>query len=198
MDIQADHRNRGEGVAADISMENCAERIERGDPEAEEWLIQTFYGRIYALAVVRTRDREVAQDLTQEIMLAVLQALRRGNLHHRSSLPGYVYATARNCVSYYFRTRKLETGIPEQGLADRLLPDPEESFHAKERKQIVVKAISALGTSEQRILRLTLVEGLKSGEIAERLGLKSEVVRKRKSRAIQKLQKMMRREGSHS
>jgi RNA polymerase sigma factor (sigma-70 family) len=52
-------------------------------------------------------------------------------------------------------------------------------------------AISRLGKSEQEILRLTLVEGLKPGEIATRLGLKPEVVRKRKSRAVHRVRQIL-------
>jgi len=40
---------------------------------------------------------------------------------------------------------------------------------------------------------MTLVDGLKPGEIAARTGLTSEVVRKRKSRASKKLQEVIRK-----
>ena len=40
---------------------------------------------------------------------------------------------------------------------------------------------------DRRVLLLTLVDGLRSGEIAERLGLRADVVRARKARAIKRL-----------
>ena len=59
----------------------------------------------------------------------------------------------------------------------------------RERLELVERALDQLRPDDREILRMTLVDGLKSGEIADRLGLASEVVRKRKSRAVSRLQK---------
>ena len=67
--------------------------------------------------------------------------------------------------------------------------DPLES---EERRQLVGRALAAVGRQDRRILVLTLVEGLKPGEIADRLGLKHDVVRTRKSRALRKLVERLR------
>ena len=65
-----------------------AERIRTVDPHAEAELAQRFCGRVFALALVRTRDREAARGLAQEIMLAVLGGLREGRLRDPDSLTG--------------------------------------------------------------------------------------------------------------
>ena len=51
---------------------------------------------------------------------------------------------------------------------------------------LVRRALGILDPTDRRILLMTLVEGLKPGEIGVRLGLTSEVVRARKSRALKK------------
>ena len=48
------------------------------------------------------------------------------------------------------------------------------------------RALAVLDSTDRKILLLTLIEGLKPGEIGARLGLTSEVVRTRKSRALKK------------
>ena len=186
----------GGKMASRNPTEELPARILGGDSAAETELVDAFYGRVFAMALVRTGNREVARDLAQEIMLSVLCALRDGRLRESAGLAGYICATARNRISYYFRNRKPEAVDPPPSLADVTLPDPEECFRSEERRQKVLQAITHLSAAEQKILRLTLVEGLKSGEVAERLGLKSEVVRKRKSRAIQKLRQALARGGS--
>jgi len=188
----------GGKMAPSSSSEDLAERIQHGDLAAEGTLVESYYGRIYAMALVRTRDPEVARDLAQEIMLAVLCALREGRLNNPSGLTGYICATARNRISYHFRHRKPELSVPPPDVADLTLPDPEQCFQSEERRRLVLRAITHLSAAEQKILRLTLVEGLKSGEVANRLNLKPEVVRKRKSRAIHKLRQALRRGKSHS
>ena len=62
--------------------------------------------------------------------------------------------------------------------------DPVED---SERKALVRRALSLLDSRDRRILLLTLVNGLKAGEIAARIGVTSEVVRARKSRALKKM-----------
>jgi RNA polymerase sigma-70 factor (ECF subfamily) len=185
-------------MASGSPSEDLAERIRRGDPAAEETLVESYYGRVYAMVLVRTRNREVARDLAQETMLAVLCALREGRLNNPSGLTGYICATARNRVSYHYRHRKPEVSDLTLESSDSNLPDPEECFQTEERRQLVLRAITHLSRAEQKILRLTLVEGLKSGEIADRLKLKPEVVRKRKSRAIRRLRKALRNSRSQT
>lgn len=180
-------------MVSDHPIEDLPARILRGDAAAETDLVEAFYGRIFAMALVRTGNREVARDLAQEVMMAVLCALRQGRLENPSGLTGYICATARNRISYHFRQAKPEVADPPQEFEDVQLPDPESCFQSAERRELALQAIAGLSAPEQKILRLTLVEGLKSGEIAERLHLKPEVVRKRKSRAIARLRENLRR-----
>ena len=171
--------------------DDLPERIRSGERLAESELVDRFYRGVFAMAVVRTRDPETARDVAQNVMMAVLRALRAGRLRKASSLPGYIAATARNQINYHFRHqvhRTLDTMGP---LRDTEPSDPEQSAQETERRRLAMRAIAHLGKSEQEILRLTLIEGLKPGEIALRLGLKPEVVRKRKSRAIRRVRRIL-------
>ena len=57
---------------------------------------------------------------------------------------------------------------------------------------MVRQALEQLDVTDQNILMRTLVGGEKPGEIAQRLGLSSEVVRQRKSRAVKKVSEYIR------
>jgi RNA polymerase sigma factor (sigma-70 family) len=178
-------------------MEDLAERIRNGDRSAERDLVDLFYGRIFAMAMARTRDRETSLDLVQEIMLAVLSALREGRLREPAALPGYVSTTARNRISYFFRQSGRKPTEPLLS-AESSLPSPEESTRRQERLRLAHRAIKQLNPAEQRILRLTFVEGLTAREIGARLGLEPEAVRKRKSRALRKARGFLKKGTSRS
>ncbi len=178
-------------------MEDLAERIRNGDRSAERDLVDLFYGRVYAMAMARTRDREIALDLAQEIMLAVLAALREGRLRDPAALPGYVSTTARNGISYFFRERGRNPTEPLSSVESDL-PSPEENARRQEKLRLARHAIEQLTTKEQQILRLTFVEGLTAREIGARLGLKPEAVRKRKSRALRNARKTLRKRTSRN
>ena len=163
-----------------------AERVGSRDPVAEEELVRLFAARIRVMARVRLRDPEAARDLTQDILLAVIRALRNGQLRETNRLAAFVYGTARNLINNYIRTRARAPALDpldEEALATHttdLLEDEERSTLAR-------RAMSALDATSRRILVLTLVEGLKPGDIATRLGLTPEVVRARKSRALRQV-----------
>jgi len=170
-----------------------AERIPCCDSSAEEKLVSQFADRIRFLALSRTRDPEAAGDLTQDVLMAVVQSLRNGHLREPERLAAFVYGTARNLINNYLRTRSRlrprECPLSD-GLCPANMPDPIEST---ERVALVQRVLRDLDEIDRRVLLMTLIEGLKPGEIGVRLGLTSEVVRTRKSRALRKVTEQVRR-----
>jgi RNA polymerase sigma-70 factor (ECF subfamily) len=166
------------------------DRIGRGDPTAEEQFVKRFRPRILSLVIARTRQSSDAEDLTQDVLLAVLRALRQGNLNEGAKLSAYVIGTARNVVNNFLRKHKPQRLDTEEIQAPRTsLPDWQMAN--LERRRLVGNAFRFLSQADQQILLLTLNHGLKPAEIAVRLGLSQEVVRKRKSRAIGRIKEQV-------
>ena len=171
---------------------SLAELIRDGDRSAEAELVTRFHRRVLLMAWARTRDRAAAADLAQETMLAVLQALRDGKLIHPSRLPGFVRGTAKNLIDNHLRGQRIHRQEPVPSLTHPGL-DPERLAGGAERMERVRRALAELGPDDRMVLLLTLVEGLNPREIADRLRLGSEVVRKRKSRALERLRRAVER-----
>lgn len=168
-------------------LSHVAERIRDGDPAAEDELVRQFSDRVRVFVAMRTRDREVARDLGQEVMMTVLTALRRGQLREADRLGAFVYGTARNVVNNFLRTDRRNRPEPLDPRLAATTADPADEFEAGQRQNLVRRALARLHRADRRILLMTLVDGLKPGEIASRLGLTAEVVRARKSRAVRKI-----------
>jgi RNA polymerase sigma factor (sigma-70 family) len=162
----------------------CA-RIREGDGEAETEFFLYFQRRVRAFLGGRTKDRQLAEEVFQEIMMALLCALREGRVRDPEMLTSFVYGVARNQLLEHLRRRAREKldALPE-GM-DFAVPavDHEE----QQRYQTAEREISKLDHDDRRILSMTLVDGLKPGEIAATMRLSSEVVRQRKSRALKRL-----------
>jgi RNA polymerase sigma factor (sigma-70 family) len=165
-----------------------AKRIVVLDPAAEDQVARAFGPHIFVMALARTRDPDAARDLSQNALLEILLALRKGQLRDPQKLPGFVCGTARNVINYYLRARSqaprsepLGADIPGSNGAQ--VHDLEKA----ERLALVRRAVARLESRDQQILRMTLVEGWEPAEIAARLGLSSEVVRQRKSRAVKRV-----------
>ena len=164
-----------------------AERVRQRDPVAESDLVRLFQRPIFLMLASRTRDTEAARDLTQEVLLAVLNALRGGQLRASEKLSAFVHGTARNLVNNHFRTQGRK---PHEIPLDSELPLPardDQAFEEAERSALVRRAVDHLEPVDRKILLMTLVDGLKPGKIAEQLELTPEAVRTRKSRAVKRV-----------
>jgi RNA polymerase sigma factor (sigma-70 family) len=161
------------------------ERIGRGDQAAEETLFQLFHPRVVAFVQMRASDRDLAEEIGQEAILAVLCALRQGQLRQAELLASYVYGTARNLLNDRIRRRAREKTTSLELHAEPMQASVD--FEEDERQELARRAIQELEPADRRILLMTLVDGCKPGEIASKMRMSSEVVRQRKSRALKKI-----------
>jgi len=178
-------------------LRSLADRIRQGDASAETELVAEFTQRVFVMAVVRTHDREVARELVQDVLMAVIIAVRKGHLQDAGKLAAFVHGTARNLINNRLRNQSqqpqmepLPDDLTQAGVAEQL-DDPE-------RVRLVHQVLERLGPEDRKILHMTLVEGRKPGEIATALGLTPEVVRTRKLRAVKKVADLIRKKMSRT
>jgi RNA polymerase sigma factor (sigma-70 family) len=167
-----------------LEVERLVERVAQGDRAAEAQLVEFLTPRLRVMMRAKTRDAELARDLTQDAVIEVLKSLRRGQLREPGRLIAFVHGVARNVANNYVRTRRDDTG--HEPLSE-LLAQPLDEADAHERRDLVTRGLAQISPSDREILDLVLVEGLKPGEIAARMGLAPEVVRTRKSRALKRI-----------
>lgn len=163
-------------------------RIRSGDAAAEEELARLYNRQVLLIAAARTRDREAARDLTQEIQIAVLQAVRAGKLREADKLSAFVQGTAKNVINNYFRTRarRAECALDSVSTASKNSVEEQEF---QERRRLVQLELERFGPVDQKILLYSMVDGHSLAEVAQRLELSHEAVRARKSRMIKKIMK---------
>ena len=94
----------GTGAGDPQKLRDLADRIRQGDADAETELVHRFTPRVFAMAVVRTRDPETARELVQDVLMAAIGALRNGKLQDADRLAGFVQGIARNLINNRLRT----------------------------------------------------------------------------------------------
>lgn len=163
-------------------------RIRVGDRAAEDELVATYQRGLLLITTARTRDREAARDLTQDILVAVLKALRDGKLRDAGKLSAFVQGTARNLMNNYLRekARRLECDLHA---ADEPTKDLVEEVELAEEQRLIRKELEGFSPLDRHILLLSLVDGHSLLEVAQRLRLSHDAVRARKSRMIRKITK---------
>ena len=178
--------------------EDLVRRVQACDPGSEDEFVRIFYPRIMALASCHLRDIDAALEITQETLLNVLQALREGRLREAKKLSAFVAGTARNLLKNFFQQRAQTPSMVYLGLREApivahhqlLRQSAEEEL---EKKSVVGAALRTLRPMDRKILFLTLSEGLNPQEIAAVLGMKPEIIRNRKSRALKAIQRKVKK-----
>jgi len=179
--------NRGVNAVADL-----VARIAAGEQAAEEELVRAYSRRVYSIAAARTRDREIARDLTQDILLAVIKAVRADHVREADKLVAFIQGTAKNVINNYFRTRIRRSETSLEAASQHIWDSVLES-EAAERRRLVQRELERCSLLDQQILLFSLVDGHSLAEVAKRLNLSHDAVRARKSRLVRKMTEKFRR-----
>jgi len=168
-------------------------RIAAGDGDAEHEFALRYVQPVRAMLLARSRNADLAADLQQDVLIEAICALRRGQLREPAKLAGFVSAIARNKLNTYYRANR-RTEILEfpDDLPD--LSSAASRVEEQQRESTALDVIASLDPLDRKILEMTLVEGLKPGVIAQRLGLSPDVVRQRKLRATRRVTESVRRQ----
>jgi RNA polymerase sigma-70 factor (ECF subfamily) len=163
-------------------------RIRSGDRLAEEELVVLYQRGVFAVAAARTRDREASRDLAQDVLIAVLKALREGQLRESDKLAAFIQGTARNLINNYLRRQGIRAEV-ELAAEEVAGADPIVELESAERRRLIQLELRSFNTTDQQILLLSLVDGHSLADVAQRLNLSHDAVRARKSRMLRKITK---------
>ena len=157
------------------------------NPEA--WL-EDYGDMLFAFAMVRVHDREVAQELVQETFLAALRAIQ--SFAGRSTERAWLFGILRNKLADHYRHQIREIpladledfsleeegffhtgGLGKDGWIKRLAPKPwnapDQSLVSKEFQQVFNACLSGLPEKTARVFLLREVDGVASEEICKDL-----------------------------
>jgi RNA polymerase sigma-70 factor (ECF subfamily) len=141
-------------------------RAQRGDEEAFSVIVRTYQKPIFSYVLRAVADRELAEDLTQEVFLRAWRSLP--NYAFRSQLSTWLYQVAKNLIFDERRNRSTRPPVcelvPESGPA--ALDPPIELTETIEE---LWAAIEELRPELKLPLLLRDVAGLSYKEIAETL-----------------------------
>jgi RNA polymerase sigma-70 factor (ECF subfamily) len=160
------------------------------DRRAFEALIERHMGMVYAIACARLRDRDRAEDLTQEVFLRAFLALPR--LDHPERFGAWLCRITRNlAVNWLRRDSRVARLVPQVPFEDAALHIPDthakgarQRMEASEREKALWEALLQLPTEEREAVLLHYSEDLSTTEISRRLGVHQTTVRRRLHRAL--------------
>lgn len=130
-----------DGMAA--ANADLAERIYKGDTDAESELYTRFAPGIRMILARRLQNFAQAEELTQEVIIVVLKRLRTQPLQDASRLAAFVAQTARNlAIAERRKQRRRRTDTGAEGLEE--VPDGEQDQAAVIEDHSSATAVRAL------------------------------------------------------
>ena len=168
------------------------QQIQQGDRKAFEQLLDAFEARVYRLALRFTSDVSDAEDLTQEIFLAVYRSI--GGFQGHSTLGTWIYRVAMNHCLDYRRKRKLDTLPLDEELTlatQNWRDDPAASADRQELSARVEAAINRLSPVHRDVIILHELQGLTYQEVANTLDVPVGTVKSRLSNAFRRLRDLL-------
>jgi RNA polymerase sigma factor (sigma-70 family) len=165
-----------------------------GIAACDERAFSAFYRRHLALVVGwcmrRTRDPELAADLTAEVFAAVLVSAARYEPTHESAV-GWLVGIARNVLGHSVRRGQVDARARERLGASSLAVEDEDLAVvlriAESQDGAAGDLLAELPVDERTAVLARVVEEREYREIARSLGCSEMVVRKRVSRGLARL-----------
>jgi RNA polymerase sigma factor (sigma-70 family) len=179
--------HRALAIARDAAL---VARMRAGDEQALAELVRVYARALSAEAAVWLETRDLVDDVLQDVFLALWE--RRDALHTHESLAGYLHRVTRNRAVDLLRndlaTRRLADIIRTDPAPETVdIPGSERTLEAADVDSWLDGALRQLPPSPRQIFLLNYQGGLSYAEIAERLGITQETVRKQIYRATQRL-----------
>ena len=144
---------------------------------------------LHLLAVRALGTSDAAEEAVQETLARAVTALARDQLADPAKLPAFVAGIARHVIVDMQRARYRSVSLESLPVAalPSYHPDALTALVLAEERARVRAALVSLSESDRDLLGLCYVDGLAPTEIAERTGEPAERIRKRKSRALDRL-----------
>jgi RNA polymerase sigma-70 factor (ECF subfamily) len=169
------------------------ERARAYDAGALGELYDQYAPLIYAYLYRRVHDAQLAEDLTSEVFVRVLQAIQSEQFWH-TSFRGWLYRIAHNLVVDHYRK---QPPAPMLALDERLVAvqgDPDSALAEKLSRQGLLAAISQLTPDQQQVLVLRFGEQLAAREVAEVMDKSVGAVEALQHRALAALRRILKEE----
>lgn len=146
-------------------------KIINRDERALFYVYKKYQPSIFNFVKSQINNYQTAEELTQDIFLDFIEALR--DFRFQSSLKTFIFSIARHKVIDQIRKKKIKSilfsHLPSFIVESLKVVFIDEEIDKKELKEKIEKIINSLPNDYQVILRLKYIEGIKMKEISGKL-----------------------------
>jgi RNA polymerase sigma-70 factor (ECF subfamily) len=166
-------------------------RASRCDPAALTAVYDQYVGRIYTYIYRRVGEVELAEDLTGQVFMRMLEAVYAGR-PWQTSFSGWLYRIAHNLVIDYYRRRGRATFVDiDEVIAPSPHGQPQPSVEAMLDSEQLRQALCKVTEEQAQVISLRFLEDLSIAETAEIMGKTEGAIKALQYRAVSALRRVM-------
>ena len=190
----------------DARQDDLLERLKKGDEQAVVELAETYSSKIYQLAFRYLRNKEDAEEVTQDVLFKVYRKV--GAFRGDAALSSWIYRITFNAAMSRLRTaryqraqdeeRQVATNVDGETIAPISRPDvadwsdlADERVLRSQLRQRVFRAILALPAIYRAPVMLRDIQGLSTEEASAMLRVKDQTLKSRLHRGRLILRKQL-------
>ena len=180
------------GEYESLGDENLLTLIAHGDKDALECFYERYGTQVFSLARYMLRDEAIAEEITQDVFLALWQKASTFN-PQRGSPKGWLMSIAHHRVIDHVRSSKRAKASIERvaqdfsNLQSLYHVHTEEDAYRNLDRQEVMKALQTIPEAQRTVILLSYFEGYSQSEIATLLDQPLGTVKTRIRLGMQKL-----------
>ncbi|BBM86080.1 RNA polymerase sigma factor [Candidatus Uabimicrobium amorphum] len=174
---------------------DLVELFNDGEAQAFEILVERYSSRIINFIYRLCWQRELAEDLAQEVFIKLYRNLSRYECSGKFS--AYIFTIAKNIWIDFLRSKRGKTELSKRKTHEIIFenikskePSAEEMVYYKEKLELLQTTINEL-SEEQRMVFMLYHDDMKYAEIAEILSIPEGTVKSRLHHAFQKIKKAL-------
>jgi len=175
-------------------------KVLRGDQQAYAGLVNRYQNYVFTLALRFTKNREDAEEVSQDIFIKAYRAL--ADFRGASKFSTWLYTIVNTTCITFLRKKRLEVHSLDNEKVFEVADNQDSGMRAnlveqKSRMAMVNNAIKMLGTDDAQVITLFYKGEQTLEEIARILGVEANTVKVRLHRARARLKEKMETHFAH-
>ena len=166
--------------------EMIMEAVKNGDLQQVSLLFERYHKRIYNFLARMTIDRELAEDLTQNVFLRIIKY--KNSYREGMRFQSWIYQVPRNIFSDHYQAHKNKFSdfINVDKISDNV-PDSQEAYDREEQEKLLTRSMALLSAEQRELLILTRFQHMKYEDVAVIMDTTVANIKVKVHRAIAKL-----------
>lgn len=177
-----------------IKLDDIINRCLRKDRLAQEQLFKLYYGKMMAVCLRYTNDKDTAQEILQDGFIKVFDKLN--TFESNGSFDGWIRRIMANTALDALRKNKRLNWVEENEINTKAeFNDPIDNFEFEQefelKANVAMDAINELSPAYKTVFNLYVFENYSHKEIAETLGISEGTSKSNLAKAKMNLQKII-------